>query len=240
MIHHKIYPKNYDELCQLVDAKNVYQEGRIRIDNQVDGLRRLGLPIDENHKSVSKLIMKIERQVTKEYVKIVKQLPIWNEWLKGIHGISEDGAGQLISGLNDISQFDTVSKLWSYVGYGLYDGNIQGLKNGQKHNYNHKLRAKVYTIIDLGFVMHKKDSYYGQLYDVYKKEYRKKYPEPILNPNYVPPKKKGGKGAGFKQLYTDGHIRRMCIRKIAKKFLKDLWINWRKIEGLSITEPYNN
>ena len=39
---------------------------------------------------------------------------------------------------------------------------------------------------------------------------------------------------------TKGHRERMAKRYIIKIFLIDLWTNWRKIEGLPVTEPYHS
>lgn len=35
-----------------------------------------------------------------------------------------------------------------------------------------------------------------------------------------------------------GHAHNMAWRKVKKEFLKELWLNWRQFEGLSISEPY--
>lgn len=38
--------------------------------------------------------------------------------------------------------------------------------------------------------------------------------------------------------YSKLRIHRMCKRYMLKCFLRDLWVKWREIEGLYITEPY--
>jgi hypothetical protein len=37
---------------------------------------------------------------------------------------------------------------------------------------------------------------------------------------------------------TAGHINNMAIRFMVKMFLADLWVVWRQLEGLPVTEPY--
>jgi len=230
MKYHKIYPENYNNLRQYVEAMEDYQKTRMALKNQMTALNRLGFEHKESQDDVFKSMKKEEGRIKREYAKIVRELPIWKEWLCNIHGIGEDATGQIIGRLGDISRFERISKLWSYCGYGLYDGKVQGLKKGQKHNYNTKMRSLMYKIVTNGFIMHKKDSYYGQLYDKFKKELREQYPEPIDNPKY--------NGKGYKKLYTDMHIHLMAIRKVAKVFLKDLWIVWRSLENLPISQPY--
>jgi hypothetical protein len=34
------------------------------------------------------------------------------------------------------------------------------------------------------------------------------------------------------------HVRLMTMRYVEKRFLSDLWVTWRKLEGLPVTEPY--
>jgi hypothetical protein len=34
------------------------------------------------------------------------------------------------------------------------------------------------------------------------------------------------------------HVKLMTMRYTSKKFLEDLWLFWRKMEGLPVTEPY--
>ena len=35
-----------------------------------------------------------------------------------------------------------------------------------------------------------------------------------------------------------GHIHKMAMRYMCSQFLQELWLAWRKIDGLSVTEPY--
>lgn len=39
---------------------------------------------------------------------------------------------------------------------------------------------------------------------------------------------------------TKGHIDNMARRKCVKQFLADLWVEWRTVEGLSVSKPYVN
>jgi len=215
MKYHNALPKNYNDLRQLVEAKKVYQNERISFENQVSALKRLNIQENKNHKQVIELMKKIEKNITKEYGKIVKNIPIWNYWLDDIVGIAEDLCGQLIGRLGDISRYQKVSNLWSYCGL----APNQGLKKGQNHNYNHELKNLMYVIADR-LVRYKSRNKYGQLYDKFKEEIKQKYPISKKNDNEN----------GFKKNYTDMHIHRMALRKIEKEFLKDLWINWKKIE----------
>jgi len=228
MMHHGIYPKNYNSLRQLTEAKEDIQKTRMRLSNQVDALSRLGFESNGNQDEMFKLMKREEGRLARQYGKIVEGLPIWNEWLVNIHGVGPDIAGQVISMLGDIKRFERISNLWSYSGYGLYDDKFQSLHKGHKHNYNTRMRCLMYKLVTNGFIMHKKDSYYGKLYDEFKRVDREKHPEKV----------ESNKNTGQKYSYTDMHIHLRAIRKVAKVFLKDLWLVWRDLEELPIEEPY--
>jgi hypothetical protein len=44
--------------------------------------------------------------------------------------------------------------------------------------------------------------------------------------------------ANTKQEWTKGHRHMAALRKVIKLFLSHLWVQWRAIEGLPVTEPY--
>jgi len=228
MIYHEIYPKNYSELRRLVKARNDFQEMRISFVNQLDALSRLGFSASKTQEQAKKVLKDNEQNVCLSYCKIVKNLPIWKEWMQFVYGLGLDTSGQLIAAIDDIKKFKTVSSLWSYFGYGLYNNKIQSLKGGYAHNFSCKNRAMLFKIINRGFISHKKKSYYGQLYYKFKQQYKEQHPVSIENK----------KGNGFKKDYTDMHIHLMSVRKVAKVFLKDIWIVWRTIDKLPVLKPY--
>lgn len=222
MQHHGVYPKNYNELRQLVEARCNYQEERKRLQNQIDALKRLGLNPDDKDKKIRELMIKKENDIAKRYGKIVREMPIWKEWLVNVVGISEILAGQIIAYIGDVKRFERVSNLYSLFGY----------KPEKYFDFNHDLKPVMYVLVERGFIMHKKTSYYGKLYDKFKREDRKKHPEPIPNPEYEKTKK------GFKNLYTDMHIHTRAMRKVSKVFLKHLWLVWRTLDKLPVTKSY--
>jgi len=50
--------------------------------------------------------------------------------------------------------------------------------------------------------------------------------------------KDAAKKDGKKTLYTKGHIHAMAKRRTVKLFLSHFWLEWRKLEGLPISEPF--
>ena len=148
---------------------------------------------------------------------------IW-EWTTSIKGLGAGGeAAKLLAQIDDIARFDTVSKLWRFAGYAVMEGKAEKNKPGEKSHFNRKLKAICFVIADQ-FIKQQTPGYVD-IYYAEKARQRALYPEPIKN------------GAG-KTIYTDAHIHNRAWRKMIKEFLRDLWLAWRKLEGLPITEPW--
>jgi len=61
-----------------------------------------------------------------------KSIPAW-DWLTSIKGLGAGGlASQLLAQIDDIGQFDTVSKLWRFAGWAVIDGEVDRCKRGEK------------------------------------------------------------------------------------------------------------
>lgn len=149
--------------------------------------------------------------------------PIW-DWVTSIKGLKAGGeAAKLIAQIDDISRFDTVAKLWRFAGLAVFDGKAEKNKKGEKSHYNRNLKAICYVIGKECFVM-QQTPIYVDIYYAEKKRQRELHPE-IVKIDGV-------------NMYTDQHIDYRGWRKMMKQFLADLWMQWRTIEGLSVTEPH--
>lgn len=175
----------------------------------------------------------------KEMIRIAKETvgEIW-EHLTSIKGLKEGNlAAQLLAQIDDISKFDSVAALWRYsVGGVTDDGRMERAKKGETSPNNKKLSALGYLISDQ-FVRQRTHPYRG-FYDKEKARLRDIHPEPV-----EAIKKGEGKNVPSKYpwptLFTDSHIDRMARRATFKRFLRDLWVAWRKMEGLPISEPFD-
>lgn len=150
--------------------------------------------------------------------------PVW-DWMTGIKGIGEHTAAKIIALIDDIGKFDTISKLWRFAGYAVIDGKAERTQAGDKRHYNSRLKSEVWQAVQ-HFVRQQTPVYADYYYEA-KEDYRRKHPEKELNP-----------GGPQKYRYTDGHIRAMTERKVAKLFLQHLWVVWRESEGLPVSKPY--
>ena len=148
--------------------------------------------------------------------------PVWG-WLTSIRGLGEGGlAAQLLAQIDDIGKFDTVSKLWRFAGYAVIDGRREYNKSGEVSHYNRRLKSICWLISDQ--FVRQNTPLYRDIYDQEKARLRRLHPEKIVT--------------NGKTQYNDGHIDNMARRKTVKIFLQHLWVIWRNLEGLPVSEPY--
>jgi len=158
---------------------------------------------------------------------LAKRLDIWSrdhslrmEFLSTIRGIGPILSSGLIAWLSPISRFENISKLWKYCG--LAPG--QKRTSGEKTNYNPKLKTFMWKIAS-SFEKQKPEACkYRKIYDEKKAYY-------MSRPDLKADIESGRKGAKL-------HVRLMAMRYAVKRFLADLWVVWRTMEGLPVTKPY--
>jgi hypothetical protein len=171
------------------------------------------------------------------------------EWLVGIHGIGDSTAAQLLAMIDDIGRFDTVSKLWRYLMGAVMDidgnlstngtlhGRMERSSSGEKNHFSREGRALCWNIAD-SLIKAQKSAYVAGPSGYYadRERMRELYPEPIpaVKGENVPTSYR------WKELETDSHQHRKAKRKVAKTLLRDLWLEWREIEGLPITKSHED
>jgi hypothetical protein len=199
----------------------------------------------------------LEKKIFRQMKRTVKHHPAW-EWLDNIKGMGPTLSTQVLGLIADIEKFDTVSKLWSFSGYGLKDGKRQVPIKGQKLSYNRRLKTALYNCGD-SFI--KSRSPYRDIYDESKAYYRlgkqiaplrrilgeDRPGEELIVLRETPEGKKewdklikeANKKAGEDQaVWSDGHVDNAARRKMVKLFLSHLWLVWREAEGLEVSDPY--
>lgn len=184
-------------------------------------------------------LLSVEKDTEKIIKKEVESHPLYEAFFKDVKG-----CGPMMSAIC-ISYFDPykarhVASFWKYAGLDVVrveneNGEIVGEARGKKHTefveyadkngevkskksitYNPVLKSKLIGVLG-GSFLKSKDSYYGDIYRDYKfrLQNNKKYEE-----------------------YSKGHIHNMAMRYAVKMFVRDLWVAWREVEGLPITQPY--
>ncbi len=226
-----------------------YQRERISLDGRLgltkDGGTKKGAPERDMDwliqvKKRRDDILAMEEMTAKELAKEIHLHPLWKVFLADVKGVGESIAAVIISEF-DIYKAPTVSNLWSFAG--LAPGMVKGrkMKNGKivvvddlvkadKKTpgflcpFNQFLRAKLCGVLGSSFL--KCNSPYREHYDNMKNRLESK-DWGTLSKN--PTDKKRPKA---------GHQHKAANRYMIKMFLRDLYVAWRTIEGLSIRKPY--
>ena len=190
-----------------------------------------------------------EQSLFKNIENILDSFPIWVEYLKYVEGIGPQMGGLIICRFN-IHKANSVSAFWKFSGndcvnsgeartmrkehhvertYIDKDGNE---KTGLFCSFDPWLKSKIGFV--LGSNLIKQNKIYKKIYDDYKirlqNDPNRKVGEKIVIDSE-------GKEKRVK-INTPGHFHNMARRYMVKMFLQDLWLNWRRIEGLEIKPPY--
>jgi hypothetical protein len=190
---------------------------RIAVGNQCAAYARL-----QYNPEVSLELLDQLKGLEKEHLKRIRGMlklePIYTGYLSKIKGVGPSIAAALVSEIGDPGRFDTISALWSYCGLEVRDGKARKRTKGEKANWNSKLRMFSVGRLVPQFIKLKGncDCFGRKLYDQYKAFYVERDTGTI----------------------TLGHIENRARRKVAKVFLSCLWVAWRTIKGMPISEPY--
>lgn len=171
----------------------------------------------KNHASE---VERVEKEFTKSIKKELKLYPIWSKYLEDVRGCGPVMAGVVISEIQDIARFSTISKLWSYFGYGLKDNEVQKKRKGEKANWNSYGKSKLHVLAECFLRSGNKE--YRKLYD----DYRHRIKTRKCN-SHIGEKGRDEYGC------TDGHRHAMTMRYVIKMFLKNLFLKWYELEGIT-------
>lgn len=173
-----------------------------------------------------------EEELGKSIARLVTQFPVWEGFLAGVKGCGPAMAAVIISTL-DPHNARHVSSFWKYAGLDVAeDGrgrsrraehlvdviyvNKDGKEDSRKSiTFNPFLKTKLVGVLGASFL--RVGSPYRSEYDGYKHRLESDPARADL---------------------TKGHRHNMAVRYMIKIFLKDLWVAWRRIEGLPVTPDY--
>lgn len=183
-------------------------------------------------------LVRAEEENMKELTAILKSVPIYTEFLLHVKGCGPAMSGVIISEI-DIHKAKYPSSLQMYAGLDVVvddEGNGRGRSKRSEHlidkeytakdgtvktkksiTYNPFLKTKLCGVLAPSFIKAGKDNPYSKIYYDYKNRLE----------NHPAHKDK-----------TKLHRNNMALRYAVKRFLVDLHIAWRTLEGLSVSEEY--
>ncbi len=183
--------------------------------------------------------LSLEQQEDKQFSRlknVLKDFPIYNEFLEGIYGVGPAMAGVIVSEIN-IHAAQYPSSLWKYAGLDVA-GDGKGRSRKKEHleeseyinkdgetatkmgiTFNPFLKTKLVGVLGSSFIKQSPTKcQYRKIYDDYKHR--------LENMPAHADK-------------TTGHRHNMAVRYAVKRFLADLYVAWRTLEGLPVATEYS-
>lgn len=197
-------------------------------------------------------LLKTETQLFSLLMPALEAVPIYNEYLVHQRGVGPQMAGVLISCL-DPAKARHPSSFWRYAGLDVGpDG--RGRSRRQEHlvdrtytdrngdektrkgvTYNPFLKTKLAGVLSGSFL--RANSPWRKSYDDYK--HRISTDPARTKATVVEWKKRHRAGEEVAHLWTPKRIDNAAKRYMVKMFLADLWLAWRKLEGLPLGASYH-
>ncbi len=174
-----------------------------------------------------------ERKHFRQMATIIEAHPLWPAFLKDVKGCGPAMSGVLLSEI-DITKARYASSLWKYAGLDVANGSgrsrraehlvdrrytaADGTEKTRKSiTFNPFLKTKLMGVLS-GSILRAGESPYRTVYDDYKHRLENR---PDLTDE------------------SKGHRHNMALRYMIKRFLADLYVAWRTLEGLPVEPPYH-
>jgi hypothetical protein len=201
-----------------------------------------------------------------QLIHTLRKIPIYNEYLEEVRGVGPAMAAVIITYL-DPAKARHVSGFWKYCGLDVGpDGAGRSRraahlidreyinKDGQpavrlSTTYNPWLKMKLLGALGPSFL--RSNSPWRKCFDDYRNRinsdpHREKITVVEWKKRFNAYKKQVAAGeiqqeamdVAMRLLWSPGRIKNAAIRYMVKMFLADLWVKWREMEGLEVTEPY--
>lgn len=220
---------------------------------------RNGFVGDENISTHAELVLvhqyfsllKEEEAEFRQMQDILDLIPVYVQYLSKVKGIGPAIASVLITAF-DITKARNISSFWRYAGLDVVDGIARKrikehfvekeyvtksgeVRTGMALGFDPWLKAKLLQVLGGSFIKHGSVPW-RQVYDGYKHRIESDPTRVKCTANEW--KKKNKAGEPVAHLWTPGRINAAAKRYMVKQFLAEFWANWRKLEGLPVTEPY--
>lgn len=201
------------------------QETRISMGLRVGAMKREGLQ-DQWTKPLEAVAAEakpLERSIDRELTRLMRQHPL-REWIENAPGVALPGVARILGITGRLDKFETVSKLWAYLGLHVREGRAPRRKRGELANWSIKGRTVCYQLAES--IVRVGKGPYREAYDRKKAEYGAR-------------ERTGPSECPFGQLHLSkskkpiacglAHIHNAAMRYAIKCYLRDLWSEWRKV-----------
>lgn len=184
--------------------------------------------------------LSLEQQEEKQFSRlknVLKDFPIYNEFLEKVYGVGPAMAGVIVSEIN-IHTAQYPSSLWKYAGLDVVAADGKGRSRKKEHleesEYTNKA-GELATKMGITFNPFLKTKLVGVLGSSFIKQSAAKCPYRKIYDDY----KHRLENMPAHADKSKGHRHNMAVRYAVKRFLADLYAVWRKLEGLPVATEYS-
>jgi hypothetical protein len=238
-------------------ARTLYDTQKLRIQLQlrISRLVREGImsqeEADDQYGVSLTTLQDAEKELEAPLWEAIKDKPIVRDYLIRVKGIGVRIAGVIVANIGNISRFPNRAALYAYAGYGVKEGRCLKREKGVKANWNSELKTTCYkfavSVVKCG-------GPFRALYDNYKARinarieaegkilWKRNLGGKGWSPSRIPLALKDAPLPKFsgKEVpeWTEGRVKAMSERYIAKMLLSFVYEVWCKQEGIEPREPY--
>ena len=230
------------DLMDIMYAQFVTEKGKIPPKSKF-----VGNPVVSNYTEMCLICVYKEQEAQeaahfRRLESVLEDFPIWTQYLKGIRGCGPAMAGVILSEI-DIHKAQYASSLWSYAGLDVVNAldpeTLEVTGQGRSRRETHLVRRKYIN----------RDGQEAERNSITFNPFLKTKLVGVLGSSFL---RAGGPYADVYRNYkarlqnmedhkgkTKQHIHNMAIRYAVKRFLADLYVAWRTLEGLPVTAEYH-
>jgi len=214
-----------DAFAFLGNLRGYVEKARVSCQVHLSHLVRNGTD-DPFARQVFDELVSIEDQVEAPIQAWARRSRVYQEWGRYVKGCGPMLLGAIMT-RTDIRRVSTVSAMWAHFGF----APGQRRRKGQKLDYDPVGRTWCWR---LGSQFLRYDGSFRAVYDK-----RKAYElaQAAARGQEVVPARKGQEVDEAKVM-TQKHVHNRALRYTIKLFLACLWLKWRAVEGLPVTDPY--
>jgi len=234
----------------LVGSYKGVQKLRVANELRLQSLEREygGVMVGGDLEGIVRELRSVEQKLYLRLRKVLKQFPLWTEWMSCVKGCGAVTAAYVIGWLDPDKP--SPSHWWRYCGFGVVNGVAERRSRGEKTVYNPKLKTAMWNLTD-AFVK-RGGGYREALRHFYEEESQKiNVGEVVLSERNVGMEYFDGEKwrpvtekvvrevrSPVPVRLAKAHVYARARRKVAKLFLSHAWTVWRLLEGKPIRPHY--
>lgn len=199
------------------------QRSRLALQYRAAALRRDGLPDEWSAPLLvaAQDLVAAEHAIDRQLIRLARQHFLC-DWIQRTPGIALGGFARLLGVTGPLDRFETVSKLWAYLGMHVQDGMAPRRRRGQQLRWSPQGRIVCHQLATS--IVRLNRGPYRAAYDLKKAEYLAR---PLRGPSACPFGQTHRTWQGDIRPCSPKHAHFAAMRYCIKVLLRDVWRAWR-------------